>query len=342
MLLKRQQNKKLSDSSVKSSEEKALRWVKKHRLRNGGIRVTHKATVASQEVSGYFIPTLYQLGEKELAMELALWEASVQRQDGSFTAVDGVPYTFDTAQVVRGFLAVLEHLPGIEPNLRKACDFVCSQITPQGKVLTPSYDQWRCDDGSRFSEYADLYVLPPLIQAGLLLSEAKYIDAAGRSLAYFKKKPDLVEFKAEMGTLSHIFGYMMEALIDLGETGLARKGLQCAAELQAENGAIPAYPGVPWVCSTGIAQLAVAWYKLGETAAANKAVDFLMTLQNRSGGFYGSYGTGSMYLPKQEISWAVKFFLDALILKNAVNSFDKDKPSSESYIPAAKSLLISD
>ncbi len=293
--------------------QRAVQWIKDHRVPNGGILPHHKANVATQEVTGYLIPTLDAIGEKELAIDLARWEASVQRPDGAFAAMDGIPYTFDTAQVIRGFLAVLDDMPELENSLRRACDYVASQIAPNGRVCTLSYDMWKLPDGSVFSEYANLYVLPPMFQAGQKLSEGRYVEAARRGLNYFKAKADLVEFKPELGTLSHIFGYMMEALVDVGEIGLANKGLQQAARIQKESGAIPAHPGVDWICSTGMAQLALAWYKLGNSVPADKAVRYLEEMQNSSGGFYGSYGVGARYLPGQEISWAVKFFLDCLL-----------------------------
>src|SRR4051812_26445409 len=93
---------------------KAVAWVKKHRLPGSGVPVHHKSQIATQEVTGYLIPSLLNAGEVELAMELALWEASVQKSDGSLAAPDGVPYTFDTAQVIRGFLAVVDRAPQLE------------------------------------------------------------------------------------------------------------------------------------------------------------------------------------------------------------------------------------
>lgn len=296
--------------------QKAIAWVKNHRIPGGGILPHHKHTVATQEVTGYLIPSLYNVGERELAKDLARWEALVQRSDGAFEAPDGGPYTFDTAQVIRGFLAVIDEMPQLEKNLRQACDYVESHITREGKVTTPSYEAWQISEEDRFTEYTDLYVLPPLLQAGKKLSEPRYSDAALRALHYFKRKSDLVEFKSEIGTLSHIFGYMMEALVDLGEFELARKGLAQAAAIQKKNGAIPAYPEASWVCSTGIAQLALAWYKLGDVEPADKAVNYLLTIQNPSGGFYGSYGPNGQFFPKEEISWAVKFFLDCLLMNN--------------------------
>jgi malonyl-CoA O-methyltransferase len=296
------------------SVARAIGWIKKHRIPGGGILTHHKHTVASQEVTGYLIDTLFHAGEKELAIDLARWEASVQRSDGAFAAPDGVPYTFDTAQVIRGFLAVMDEYPQIEGNLRKACDYVAGRITPDGRVTTPSYDMWQVQSGTQFSPYTDLYVLPPLMYAAKRLSEPRYRDAATRALEAFKKHGDLVEFKPNIGTLSHIFGYMMEALVELGEGDLARKGLRQAAAIQKKSGAVPAFPGVEWICMPGMAQLALAWYRLGEPELADRAVEFVKTLQNPSGGFYGSYGAGAQYLPQEEVSWGVKFFIDCFIV----------------------------
>ena len=298
---------------------RALAWVNANRLQSGGIPPYAGHTEATQEVTGYLIPTLYQHGQRELAVELARWEISVQRPDGAFAAIDGVPYTFDTAQVVRGLLAVMDVIDEAESSLRRACDFLTTQIGPDGRVSTPSYGQWTCADGSTFSKYTDLYVLPPLREAGRRLGEPRYSDAADRALELFKRQPDLVVWKPELGMISHIFGYMLEALAELGEVELTRKGLAQAAALQAPDGAIPAYPGATWVCSTGLAQLALAWYRIGENAPADKAVAYLESLQQPSGGFYGGYGRGAQYFPKQEISWAVKFYLDCVTWKASRN-----------------------
>lgn len=302
--------------SLGDAVARALGWARTvHGNAARGLALPRQVFPPSQETTGYIIPTLYQFGEKDLAVELAKWEASCQRVDGASSAVDGVPYTFDTAQVVRGFLAVLDDVPQLEINLRRACDYVESQIAPDGEVGTPSYDLWQLPDGNMLSEYGNLYVLPPLLQAGQKLSEPRYTEAARRGMNFFRRKADLVEFKPELSMLSHYFGYMMEALVDLGEIELAREGLKQAAAIQKKNGTIPAYPGANWICSTGMAQLALAWYKLGQREPADKALDYLVTLQNSSGGFYGSYGKGAVYFPTQEISWSVKFFLDACYWK---------------------------
>jgi malonyl-CoA O-methyltransferase len=307
--------------SPESSLEKAVRWVKNNRIPGSGVKVHHKTKNVSQEVTGYLITSLYNAGEKTLALDLTSWEVSVQRPDGSFVGPGtDVPYTFDTAQVIRGFLTVAQdHLLHMEAPIRKACDFVMSQIEPSGRITTPNADLWALPDGSRLSEYCNLFCIPPLREAGKKYNIQKYCNAADRALNYYKSKSDLVEFKPQLGTLSHIFGYMMEALADLGEHDLAKKGLDQAARIQKGDGAVPAYPGVDWVCSTGMAQLGLAWYKTGDHQQARRMLDHLEMIQNPSGGFYGSYGPGGQYFAQEEISWANKFFIDLYLLVKGKN-----------------------
>lgn len=299
----------------KSALEKAIDWVKKHRVGKTGIAVHHKTKVLTPEVTGYLIESLYKAGEKELALDLAQWEASIQMSDGSFAA-PGVktPYTFDTAQVVRGFLAVVDDMPHLKPNILKACDFVVSQIDERGEIHTPTDDIWVLPGGGKLSTYCNLYCLMPLLEVGKKFGISRYVEAARQSLEFYKSKPDLTEFKPELGTLSHIFGYIIEALADLGEIELVRKGLAQAEKIQDRDGAIPAYPGAKWVCSTGMAQLGLAWHKTGNFVQAERMLTYLEMIQNPSGGFYGGYGKGVEYFPEKEISWANKFFIDLYLL----------------------------
>ncbi len=297
--------------------QKAIQWVKNNRLPGSGIRSNHKQDLVTPEVTGYLIDSLYRADEKDFAVELARWEVSVQSADGAFGAPDGVPYTFDTAQVARGFLALVDDYPEFERPLRRACDYVDKMIAPDGNVTHQEMNMWYLPDGSMLSEYGNLYVLPAMLQAGRKLNESRYVAAAKRGMEYFRKKRDLVTFHKRLSMLSHYFGYMMEALVDMGEAELANKGLEQAAAIQKKDGSIPAYPGAKWVCSTGLAQLAIAWYKLGRRSPADAAFLAMCRLQNPTGGFYGGYGPGAQYFPDGEISWANKFFIDAYLLRHA-------------------------
>ncbi len=84
------------------------------------------------------------------------------------------------------------------------------------------------------------------------------------------------------------------------------------ADRQRADGSLPAYPGCRWTCSTGNLQFAVVWYKLGMREPAERAMAWAERYQEPSGGFRGSYGFGADYCSTEEISWAVKYFLDAV------------------------------
>lgn len=61
-----------------------------------------------------------------------------------------------------------------------------------------------------------------------------------------------------------------------------------------------------------MAKCAIVWYNLGNSGRADLAMSHLEKIQNRSGGFYGR---SAKYISVGEISWAVKYFLDAYLLK---------------------------
>ncbi len=293
----------------KPSYERAMSWFKQHRIPGQGIIVHTRQPVAYPEVTGYWIPTLYAWNETELARDCTRWLLSIQLPDGAFPAPDGVPYTFDTGQVMRGLVAALGDVEGAEAALRRACDWTLTQIEANGRLTTPSTELWT----GIASDLIHVYVLPPLVEAGKRLGVPAYIDAAARVLAYYTAQPELLPFNR----LSHFHAYVMEALCELGELDLARQGMIEVEKTQRSDGSVPAYPDVDWVCSTGLAQYAIVWYHLGQPKRAERAMRYLETIQNKSGGFFGSYGPGAQYIPGGEISWGAKYFLDAWKLKLA-------------------------
>jgi len=282
-------------------------WFRQHMVTDQGIIVHTKEPVPYPEVTGYFIPTLYNWGERELARTCTRWLLSIQMADGAFPAPDGVPYTFDTGQVMRGLCAALSDMDNIEAPLRRACDWVVKQVAEDGRLTTPSTELWT----GIANDLIHTYVLPPLAEAGRVLGVREYGEAAQFVLSYYKKQETLVPFNR----LSHFHAYAMEALCEMGELDLARRGMAVVERCQRRDGAIPAYPDVEWICSTGMAQYAIVWYMLDHPQPADRALSYLEKIQNRSGGFYGSYGKGAKYIPSAEISWAVKYFLDAHLLK---------------------------
>ena len=219
----------------KNSYDRAMDWFKANMVRDKGIIVHTRQAVPYPEVTGYFIPTLYQWQETELARTCTKWLLSVQLPDGAFPAPDGVPYTFDTAQVMRGLCAALEHGEDVEQPLRKACDWIVGQIDPSGRLNTPSTALW----GDIASDLIHTYAIFPLIQAGQVLGKPEYVEAGRFVQAFYKSQEALVPFNR----LSHFHAYAMEALWELGELDLAEPGHGRCRKGPAQGRRRPRVPG---------------------------------------------------------------------------------------------------
>lgn len=296
-----------------------LMWIRNNTLACGAIICNTDNRKGYPEVTGYFIPTLLKWGEKELAFSYAKWLCDIQRADGSWYDVGNKsPYVFDTAQVLKGLISIRTIYPQVDKHIVKGCDWIISNMQESGRLTTPSKDAW--GNGRECSELVHLYCLSPLVQAADILNKPHYREAAYKSLNYYKNNhyDEIMNF----GLLSHFYAYVMEALLDMGEFGMASEAMEKIAKLQKDNGAVPAYNNVDYVCSTGLFQLALVWFRLGNIERGNKAFIYACKLQNKSGGWYGSYLSETNphedndYFPNSEISWAAKYFLDALYYKN--------------------------
>ena len=302
---------------------KAIRWIRSNTIINKGIKVHHQSKLAYPEVSGYLIPTLLNFGEHELALQYARWLIGIQNADGSWSDAKGdSAYSFDTGQILKGLLAINARLPEVEASIIRGCDWLTGQIDDTGRIRTPATDQWKLPGGYTISGYIHLYALEPLIRAGKIYARPEYSKAAERAIQYYLTKADLTDFN----NLTHIHAYILEALIDLGHEDKAREAMKQIGSIQAKNGSVQAYPDVSWTCSTGVAQYALIWYKLGDKIRGDKAFDYLLRTQNRSGGFYGSYGRNAVYFNKKEISWGIKYFLDAFYW-HILSSFNEESMS---------------
>lgn len=305
------------------SFNKAMNWIEKNTINNKGIINNTKLIKPYPEVTGYYIPTLMKWGYRDLAVSYAKWLCSIQKKDGSwYDTEDKSPYVFDSGQILKGLLAVREILPEVDQNIKRGCEWIINNMNESGRLTTPSKDLW---DENECSELIHLYCLSPLIEAGNVFKIKKYKNCAKKVAEYYIKnfKEDILDFNI----LSHFYAYIMEALCDIGMEDIAREAMIKVADFQREDGMVPAYKDVNWVCSTGLFQFAIVWYKLGDLERGNKAVSYAVSLQNESGGWYGSYplidNPRSIdkkeypnYFETSEISWAVKYFLDAVYYKN--------------------------
>ncbi len=280
----------------------ALKWVRAHEVRGGGIRVHSAHPNAYPEVSGYFVPTLLRFGEQEMAARLTRWLVSIQLPCGAYADPDhGKPYVFDTGQVLRGLLAGIDLAPGSADAAKRAADYLCAQMIQGGGAGFGSHY------AGTIPESVLLYVIPPLVQAGRVFQEPEYLAAAERCIEHYSARKDSLQ----IDNLTHFLGYELEALIELGRMGTAAPVLEALRKEQTADGSVRGRGRTSWVCCPGLAQLAVCWYKVGQWEPADMALARLEEHQMPSGGFLGSYGPGANYFPQVEVSWAVKYYLDA-------------------------------
>lgn len=293
--------------------EKAIFWIEKYSIKDGGIAVTStQSSVIYPEVTGYYIPTLLLWGIRDQAIQFADWLVSIQNPDGSWSDPAGKSsYTFDTGQILKGLISLIEERPEYKNNIIKGCDWILSQQREDGSIETPDYSAWGLPGGKIIPESIHLYALEPLKIAAEKWNISKYKKCVEKALEFYLEQSSLTDFS----TLSHFHAYIIEALIDLGQIERAREAMENVAKYQHKNGSVPAYADVKFVCSTGLFQYAICWYKLNDLERGNKAFVYAIGLQNKTGGWYGSYGRKANYFPKEEISWAVKYFLDALYWK---------------------------
>lgn len=304
---------------------KAKQWIFNNTLngeRGGGkgIVVSSDQRVIYPEVSGYYIPTLIKWGERELAKFYAEYLLTIQNEDGSWNESYGkYKYTFDTGQILKGLWELINcefineaQKSKYENAFLKGCDYIVAQQRKDGSIATDNYDYWGLAYDKVVPESIHLYCLEPLRNAAQKFNKPQYEECIKKALDFYLADKALTDFT----TLSHFNAYIIEALIDLGETKRAQDAMDKIATLQRKDGFIQAYPDSDrFTCSTGLFQYAICWAKLGgeeNLQRAEKSFYYALELQNTSGGWFGSYGKGSNYFPQGEISWAVKYFFDAL------------------------------
>lgn len=290
----------------------AVQWVVDHTLNERGIVVSSLNPAPYLEVTGYLVPTLIKAGQWHLARQYADYLVYMQKPNGSFNGPDGKEYVFDSAQALRGLVEAARHWPEYKDAAVKTADFIYSSINHEGRIAF-SYDE-------DIPQFVHLFALPPLAEAGKLFYRMDYNQAVLRCVKYYKQQKSVLS----TAYLTHFLAYIIDALIDLGEADYVRGFVQKLFRTQRRDGGIPAYAKAKWVCSTGVAQFAIIAYKLGMDTAAERALDYLCRVQNASGGFYGSYGWGAKYFPDAEISWANKFFVDAIDYKKAETVMNKN------------------
>lgn len=336
--------------------KKAISWIEANTI----VEKTGKSIINNTnclkgypEVTGYYIPTLIRWGYRELAIDYAKWLMSIQHDDGSwYDTFAQMPYVFDTAQILKGLLAAYSIWPdeNVKNAIIKGAMWLAGNIQHDGRFKAADESIWKMPKA--YSELIHLYCLSPIREVGIQFSKPELLKMVDLSIDYYKQNH--MEEILHFDLLSHFYAYVMEALVDLGELELAKIAMNNIVNFQTEDGAVPGYNDVHWVCSTGLFQLALTWFRVGDIERGNKAFSYACRLQNESGGWYGSYPSvedeSNDYFAASEISWAVKYFLDALYYKNKaefdisapkfMTSIDKDDERYKIILQNAKEACL--
>jgi len=290
-----------------SPVEKALAWIINNQQSNGGVSVFHGSKYEYPEVTGYIIPTMIQYGYKEQALKMCEYLNSMINEDGSFNAAGSTtPYYFDTAQALRGLNAIQKITNKYYGIQRRAANYLFDALEENDGLFPKSYE-----DDSIVPETIMLFALPAMLEYAHLTNDDNRIRLVHKSVEKYLAQPEVLSIKS----LTHFLAYQIDGLIDMGYSENVKDIIDKLLASKREDGFIPAFDGVDWVCITGCSQIAICLYKLGDYKNANHIMNWVDANMEDNGGFLGSVGDDAEYYPDRELSWAVKFYLDAYKLK---------------------------
>jgi len=310
-----------------------------------------------------------RLGRPDLAARAeraAQWEIEIQLPTGAVRGgVIGEPESpavFNTGQVLLGWLAAFEASGQgrFADAARRAASYLVATLDGDG--------HWRRGN-SRFARAdATLYntrTAWALAEAGVRLDDDGFTDAAARSLRA------AAELQAANGWLPrccltdpeqpllHTLAYAIRGLAEggrvLGDRRLLHAAERAARPLVAAvraDGWMPGRyrrdwsPAVRWSCLTGQAQMVNNWIRLAEITGDSTWLEslpavllFLKRTQNRRsdqaglrGGIKGAWPVGGDYGAYEVLSWATKFFADALMRHEAIQTSGSGAASKVSVL----------
>lgn len=281
------------------------------------------------------------------ATRAARWEIAIQLPSGAVQGgVVGQPISpavFNTGQVIFGWLAAFAETGD---------DAFASAASRAAHFLTQALDgdgHWRSGNSYFARSDATLYnarTAWALAEAGARLGHPEYMDAAARNLRAVAARqhadgwlPACCLSQPERPLL-HTLAYAVRGLLEGGRVlqddiliGRARLAAEHLADHVREDGWMAGRfgqgwtPAVTWSCLTGAAQMANVWLRLSELTGesmwlepARRVLRFVKSTQNRRsaddgvrGGIKGSSPVHGEYGSYELLSWATKFFVDALL-----------------------------
>lgn len=281
------------------------------------------------------------------AIMAATWETSVQLSSG---AVQGevigqrpTSSVFNTGQAILGWLAAWERTGDqrFAASARRGAEFLIAALDPDG-IWRRGHSQYAVPSAALYNARTAW----ALAEAGRRLNVPHARDAAARALRTVARRqhasgwiPDCCVLDAGKPLL-HSIAYAARGLLEggreLGDTRIVSAAMHTAealAEQVTYDGRLAGrymaeWRGAArWNCLSGQAQMITVWIRLHDITGderwlepVGRSLDFLKGTQDRTsqdsgiaGGLTGSEPVWADYAPHETLSWATKFFIDALL-----------------------------
>jgi hypothetical protein len=317
-----------------------------------------------RETSGYIIPTLLNLAERLNRPDLALtaecmgeWLSEVQEPSGGFVehelGKDPTPIVFNTGQILHGFNALIlrRGRQDFVSHARRAADFLVSSTDETGSFVRNEHFDIIHTYNVR-SAWALLTLgrlLGDKTYENVALANAEWTVAQQTANGFFRNNI----FQPGWNANTHGIAYVLQGLLEIHcisgrESYLAavRRTAERIISVYCARRHLVSEIGENWeflshhLCLTGCAQLAIVFFRLygldGDKryldAGLNLLDDVAATQDVTSpgtphyGGIKGSLPIYGRYAPLQYPNWATKFFIDALLAKQAALNAPADCP----------------
>jgi DUF1680 family protein len=315
----------------------------------GGWRPSYR------ETSGYIAVTFYdleQLGDSEagrLARSVSDWLCDIQEPDGSianpqYRAGHGI--VFDTGQVLLGYVRAYRETG--EDRFRdagaRAAGWLAKRLDEDGA--------WRKNTHLDNPHTYNTRVAWAMLELNDAAPNPAIEAAARRNLdwALTQEKNGYFEtcaFEPNVAPFTHTIAYAIRGFQEagrlLGDATYQATAVRTADAILShvqDDGFIPGQidengiASAKYCCLTGNCQLAIIWLKLyGATGekryldAAKRSLEYVMRHQDIAasnpalrGAIKGSHPIWGRYAPLSYPNWATKFFIDAMVLWDRVDS----------------------
>jgi hypothetical protein len=192
-----------------------------------------------------------------------------------------------------------------------------------------------------------------LLLLAQISNDPRYEQAALKNIGWTRSKQhadgwfDHLALVPGEAAVMHTIAYTIEGLLECGVRlddadviESARTAADVLLKYQRVDGSLPGAFADRWrsiehfTCLTGNAQMAIVWQRLFQLSgdekyldASDRIIDYACRSQlvhthdrNLLGSVPGSSPIGGDYLPDSLPNWAVKFLMDALLLRQAIRS----------------------